>query len=162
MNDATVTITGNVATDIRHVETDNGVHIASFRLGSTPRRWTKGRGWVDGDTSYYTVTCWRFLAQNVARSLSKGDPVVISGTVRVREWSQGDRSGVVTEVDATSVGHDLNRGISRFARVTRAREVPTEEELSARDLADGSGVEDPDPGAGTAPDDTPAREHAAA
>jgi single-strand DNA-binding protein len=131
MNDSTITISGNVATDVRHVRTDTGVDITSFRLASSPRRLQGGR-WVDGPTSYLTVTCWRFLAQNAAAALKKGDPVVVTGTLRVREWETEGRNGVSTEVDARVIGHDLNRGITQFQRVTRTRPVTAEEEQAMR------------------------------
>ena len=140
MNESIVTIAGNVATDLRHVETDAGVHITSFRLASTPRRHDRARGWVDGETSYVTVTCWRALAQNAASSLSKGDPVFVTGPMRVRQYEKDGRIGHTTEVDARVIGHDLNRGRTRFERVVRARAVTPEEEaaaLLAGDLDDG-------------------------
>jgi len=133
MNDAIITLTGNVATDVRHVVTDTGLHISSFRLATTPTRYDKAqRTWVDEPTSYYSVTCFRFLAQNVAGSLHKGDPVVVTGAVRVREWESGDRSGKDAEVSASSVGHDLNRGVSSFRRVARSRVVGPQEEAETQ------------------------------
>ena len=138
MNEAMVTMTGNVATDVRHVVTDAGVHITSFRLGSTPRRWERGKGWVDQATSYVTVTCWRFLAQNAAASLHKGEPVVVTGTLRVREWSNDERSGVTTEIDASTIGHDLSRGVASFRRVTRTQPVAPEEDEALREPAGGA------------------------
>ncbi len=57
MNEGRVTVSGNVVTELRHVETQDGVHITSFRLASTPRRRDRRtQQWVDGATSYYTVT----------------------------------------------------------------------------------------------------------
>ena len=131
MNDAIVTITGNVATDVRHVETDTGVHITSFRLATTPRRLDRERRWVDGETSYVTVNCWRVLAQNAAGSLHKGDPVVVNGTMRVRQWEKEGRIGHTTEIDARVLGHDLNRGRSAFERIVRTRPVSPEDEAAA-------------------------------
>ncbi len=140
MHESLVTITGNVATDLRHVETDGGLHITSFRLASTPRRFEKGEGWVDGETSYYSVSCWRFLAQNVSASVNKGDPVVVTGTLRVRQWEKDGKTGLSTEIDARVVGHDLSRGLSRFTKVTRTRAVGPEEDEALREHGeDGEG-----------------------
>jgi single-strand DNA-binding protein len=133
MNETTIQLTGNVATDVRHVETDTGLHIASFRLASTPSRFDRAqKAWVDEPTSYYSVTCFRYLAQNVAASLQKGDPVVVAGSLRVREWESGERSGKDAEISASSVGHDLTRGVSSFRRVTRSRVVAPEADAAAR------------------------------
>jgi single-strand DNA-binding protein len=133
MNDAFLTISGNVATDIRYAETDTGVALASFRMASTPRRFDRGeRRWVDLETMYFSVTCWRFLADNVRDSVRRGDPVVVTGRLRQRSWQKDDRSGVNLELTAEAVGHDLGRGVSRFAKVTRTRVVPPDEQDAVR------------------------------
>ncbi|MFZ5852019.1 MAG: single-stranded DNA-binding protein [Actinomycetota bacterium] len=121
MNDITVTIVGNVCSEMRFLNTDSGTPIASFRVASTPRRYDRGaRGWVDQETSYFTITCWRGLAENVAASLGKGDPVLVVGKMRSRTFERADgTTGVSEEVDATVVGHDLSRGTTAFARRTR-------------------------------------------
>jgi single-strand DNA-binding protein len=127
MNDNWVTLTGNVAHEMRHRVTDTGVHIASFRMASTPRWFDRTkRCWVDGETSWMTVNCWRGLAENVASSISRGDPVVVFGRLRVREWERDGRSGTSVEVEAQVVGHDLTRGTSAFRRVTRSAPVAPE------------------------------------
>ncbi len=134
MNEGRVILSGNVVTDVKHRETQDGLHIARFRLACTPRKRDKqSQQWVDGHTSYYTVTCWRFLAENVAASVRRGDPVIVIGDVQVRDWSTEDgRTGTSTEIDALSVGHDLNRGISEFHRVSRTRAVSPEEDEARR------------------------------
>ncbi|MFF1632865.1 single-stranded DNA-binding protein [Leifsonia sp. NPDC058248] len=72
-----------------------------------------------GDTNWFTVTAFRQLAINVAACVSKGDPVMVSGRLSVREWENEDRSGIVVEIDADSVGHDLGWGSSAFTRTIR-------------------------------------------
>jgi single-strand DNA-binding protein len=58
---------------------------------------------------YLSVSCWRRLAENAA-SLVKGDPVIVRGKLRTREWTteQGERRSVV-ELEADSIGPDLAR-----------------------------------------------------
>jgi single-strand DNA-binding protein len=68
-----------------------------------------------------TVTCWRSLAANVAACLHKGDPVVVKGRMRVRQFD--DKEGnqrTVVEVEATTLGHDLTRGVAHFLRTKRS------------------------------------------
>lgn len=136
MNETTVTVVGNVASDVRHVTTARGVSLASFRLASTPRRFDRNLGWVDGTTSFYSVTCWRHLAEHVRSSVRMGEPVVVTGRLSVREWERDDRRGVTVEVDATSVGHDLSRGTSTFARPVRESSSPHDDRAAAEELAD--------------------------
>ncbi len=93
--------------------------VASFRVGSTPRYQRNGE-WVDGTTSWFTVSCWRGLARNVAGSLRRGDAVVVHGRVRVETWTREDStSSTSVVVDATFVGHDLTRGTSVFTKPAR-------------------------------------------
>ncbi len=128
MPDTVVTVTGHVCTDVVYRVTPSGAGLCSFRLASTPRRFDRAsESWVDGPTSFYTVTCWRGLGENVAASVSKGQPVLVTGKLRVREWTTPEgRSGVSVELDATGVGHDLSRGTSRFSKVSRSSGAETE------------------------------------
>lgn len=120
MNDATVTLTGNVATAVRFARTDKGVALASFRMACTPRHFDRGTGqWIDERTTFVTVACFRALAENVVTSLTKGDPIVITGKLRVVPWERDDKNGISVEIEAAAVGHDLNRGQTRFARVRK-------------------------------------------
>ena len=133
MNETVATLVGNVASDIRTTTSQAGVPISSFRVASTTRRFDRGRGgWADVDTLYVTVVCWRGLAEHVAESLAKGDPVVVHGRMRMRQWTGEDgRSGTAVELEASTAGHDLSRGVSRF---TRAR--PRDSERPGRSEAD--------------------------
>ena len=113
-----VTVSGLVATMPRHLVTSEGLAITSFRLASSQRKYDKERQmWVDGDTNWYTVTAFHSLASNTAESVHKGDRVVLSGRLRIRDWENTDRSGTVVEIEAEAIGHDLNWGVSTYKRV---------------------------------------------
>jgi single-strand DNA-binding protein len=125
MNESYVTLQGWVGgeVDLRDV---GETQCASFRVGSTPRYLRQG-SWVDGQTSWYTVNCWRGLARNVKASVQRGDAVVIHGRVRVDVWERDDKSTSTTwVVDATFVGHDLTRGTSSFVKAGRPARDPRE------------------------------------
>ncbi|MFJ3215652.1 single-stranded DNA-binding protein [Kitasatospora sp. NPDC086801] len=120
-----VTVVGNVATEVSYGETGSGVPMANFRLGCTERRYDRQREcWVDGETQWLTVTAWRALAVNLIGSLAKGDPVLVSGRLRVREWVDGGAKRTRAEIDARSVGHDLTRGTSAFRWAAGVRGQP--------------------------------------
>lgn len=119
----TTTITGLVATTPRHLITPDGLPITSFRLASSNRRYDRAKGeWVDGETNWFTITAFRTLAVNVSKSIGKGDRIIVSGELRVRDWDNGERVGTSVEVEASSVGHDLSWGTSVFTRTTLVRE----------------------------------------
>lgn len=126
MNDTYVTLQGWVGTDaeMRDVK---GAAFASFRVGCTPRFRSRDGEWHNGTTQWYTVECWRRLAEHVGVSVRSGDAVVVHGRVRLDVWEREDGNKSVTwVVDATSVGHDLTKGTSTFVkRLTPVSEDPT-------------------------------------
>lgn len=123
-------VTGLVATTPRHLITQEGLAITSFRLASSQRRFDRSQNkWIDGETNWYTVTAFKTLAINVATSISKGDRIMLTGKLRVRDWDNGERAGTSVEIEADAMGHDLNWGTGVFNRtvlVREAEENPTE------------------------------------
>ncbi len=117
MNDSSVVLIGKVVSDIRYTKSQDGGHgNARFRILVKERRFDRiTNRFVDAEPSFFTVLSWRSLADNVHASICKGDPVVVSGRLRVREWQSHDGSrGSVAEISANSIGHDLARGQSQF------------------------------------------------
>lgn len=116
MNDSYVTLQGWVGNEVE-VRKVGETECVSFRVGCTPRYYSKEEGWKDGATSWYTVNCWRGLARNVKDSIRKGDAVVVHGRVRVDVWQREDNTKSVTwVVDAQQIGHDLSKGTSTFLK----------------------------------------------
>jgi len=114
----TIAISGFVATPPNPITAAGDLKITSFRVASNQRRFDRGRDrWVDGETNWYTVTTFRQLALNVAASVVKGDRVVVTGRLKVRDWEAGEKSGTNVEIEADAVGHDLTWGTTSFTRV---------------------------------------------
>jgi single-strand DNA-binding protein len=136
VNEIGLTVCGNVCTSPRHVVRDDGLMITSFRIASTLRKFDRDqRSWVDGETTFLTVSCFRALAANVAASVQKGQRVMVVGRLRVRPWAKGDRSGTNVEVEAQSVGHDLGWGTAAFTRIARLERVEQPGRAEANELA---------------------------
>jgi single-strand DNA-binding protein len=102
----------------------------------------RGTGeWRDGDTLFVGVSCWRGLGENVLKSLHKGDPVTVTGRLSVHAYTSKDgQERTSVEVEAISVGHDLNRGTTVFTKRRRqdsaaAEETRGEEALGAAEPA---------------------------
>lgn len=133
MNETYVTLQGWVGNDV-DVRDVGDTQCASFRVGCTPR-YLKGGDWVAGQTSWYTVNCWRSLGRNVAESVHKGDAVIVHGKVRVDVWEREDQPASVSWlVDATFVGHDLTKGTSHFAKASRMTVVEPDLDEGVREL----------------------------
>ncbi len=124
----TLSVAGLVATTPRHLVTQDGLPITSFRLASSSRRFDRAQNkWIDGETNWFTITSFRQLAINSAGSVNKGDRVSVTGKLRVRDWDNGERAGTSVEVEADSMGHDLAWGSSVFTRTVLVRETePTD------------------------------------
>ena len=121
----TITITGLVATTPRTILTSEGLSITSFRVASTQRRFDRSQErWIDGDTNWYTITSFRQLALHCSASIEKGQRVLVTGRLRIREWDNGERIGTTVEIEADSVGHDLLWGTASFSR-TIASSTPS-------------------------------------
>lgn len=114
----TITVRGFVATDVRSTTAESGLAIAGFRICTNERRYDREAGtWFDGQTNWYAVSCFRQLATNTGVSIHKGDRVIVTGRLKVRQWVADDgRSGTSVDIDAESVGHDLMWGTANYRR----------------------------------------------
>jgi single-strand DNA-binding protein len=138
MNETMVTLVGHVATEPALRITTGGARVTSFRLASTERRFDKGvNDWRDGHTTFFTVTTWRTMAENVCSSVTKGQPVVVHGRLRDSSYEAKDGQWrTVLEVEATSLGHDLSRGVSAFTKGSSASTINVVRELEELDDVD--------------------------
>ena len=129
------TVSGLVATTPRHLVTQEGLPITSFRLASSKRRFDRTKKiWVEGETNWFTINSFRQLAINSASSISKGDRIVVSGRLKVRDWDNGERSGTSVEIEADWLGHDLVWGTTQFSRTVLVREDPEDDEPEENEL----------------------------
>lgn len=121
MSTTTVTVVGNLVADPARRDFVPGRTTTTLRIACTERRWSAPeRQYVDGRTSFYNVTCWDHLAENVADSLRRGERVLVHGRLSVREYTDSqDRPRTCVDIDARAVGHDLTWGTTRFTRFVR-------------------------------------------
>lgn len=125
MYDTQITLTGRVGGEVILRQVGEEHHVASFRLACTPTRYRDGE-WVRGTTSWHTVKVWNRLARNVADSLRSGDPVVVHGRLVADVWERDGKPQTSVEVVATSVGHDLSLGTTRFTKPMAVEAGPAE------------------------------------
>jgi single-strand DNA-binding protein len=117
--DTTVTVVGNVLNtpEFRRLKDSHAV-VANFKVAATSRRYDRlTNSWVDGASLRVRVNCWRRLAENVGYCVHVGDPVIVTGRLYSRDWVGDDQIRRLSyELDATTVGHDLSRGVDKFTR----------------------------------------------
>lgn len=135
---------GNVGQDVQYREIEGFGGCANFNIAITPRIKGSNGEWGDGPTTWVRVSAWRLLGEHVRDSLRKGDAVVVYGRLDTRRWTD-DRGLVHDELtlEATSVGHDLRRGVAQFQRTGRPPaelapryETDAEAELSVLEAAE--------------------------
>ncbi|MCZ2804624.1 single-stranded DNA-binding protein [Modestobacter sp. VKM Ac-2983] len=141
MNDTPLHVVGNVVDVPRQNRTSNG-SVTNFRMASTSRRWDEEtKGFIDGATLWIDVACWNELGGNVARSVTKGDPVVVVGNLLTESWESETGRRSANRIKAIAVGLNLARGWSDFTRPPRvdrsaglaSPQEPGEDAASAED-----------------------------
>ncbi len=133
MTETVLHVIGHVGTDVDHRKVGEGTDLSTFRLATTPRRWDRAqRAYVDGTTTWFTVQCWRSLAAHVRDSIRRGDPVLVIGRLKTEEWTKDDVRNSRIVLEATSVGHDLTRGVSAFRKAPRPVEVGSDDAREVR------------------------------
>lgn len=97
----TTTIYGLVATTPRHLVTHENLAITSFRLAEMNLDESQ-------ETNWYTVIAYKHLATTIANTIQKGDRIMVEGTLKIRDWDNGEMTGTTVEVEAKGLGLDLN------------------------------------------------------
>ena len=120
MPDNSVTLVGNITRDPELRFTNTGQAVATFGL-AVNRRWQNRQSgdWEEA-TSFFNITCWREMAENVSSSLHKGARVLVSGRLEQRsyETQDGEKRSVV-EVVADEIGPSLRWATAEITKNDR-------------------------------------------
>ena len=115
-----VTMVGNCTRDPELRFTSSGQAVATFGL-AVNRRWQNRQTneWEE-QVSFFDVTCWQQMAENVAESVTKGTRVVVSGRLDQRSWEtqDGDKRSKI-EVVADEVAPSLRYATAQVVRNER-------------------------------------------
>lgn len=111
-----LTLHGRLGADPELRFSNTGTAIAKLNVVTNIRR-KDGDEWVDADVTWWNVTCFKNLAENVCESLKKGDEVIIVGKCKQRTWEtpQGEKRSTF-EVTADHVGPNLARATAVITR----------------------------------------------
>ena len=110
--DNTITVVGNVTRDPELRFTQGGMAVANFGVA-----WNKKKADGEEEVSFFNVSCFRQLAENVAESITKGSRVVVYGMLQQRSWDtpDGDRRSSV-EIVADDVAPSLKWASAEIRR----------------------------------------------
>lgn len=121
---ASVTIVGNITRDPELKYTPSGQAVVKFGV-AVNRRTKKDGEWVDAEPSFFDVSAWQGLAENIAESLSKGTRVVVTGRLEQRSWEQDGQKRYAVEVVADEVAPSLRWATAAVARTERSNAAPS-------------------------------------
>lgn len=114
--EVTLTVVGSITEPSLRFSPD-GKAIASFSLATTPRV-KDGDNWVDGETTWFRVSAFGPMAENVAESFAKGDRVIVQGRMKTRSYKTDageERSGL--EIAADEIGPSLRWATAKPVKV---------------------------------------------
>jgi single-strand DNA-binding protein len=120
MSGNSVHVVGNITRDPELRFTPTGQARATFGL-AVNRRWQnrQTQEWEE-QTSFFDVTCWGDLGDNVSESLSKGARVIVTGRLEQRSWEtpEGEKRSKV-EIIADEVGPSLRWATAQVTKTDR-------------------------------------------
>ena len=116
----TVTLVGNCTRDPELRFTSSGQAVATFGL-AVNRRWQNRQTneWEE-QVSFFDVTVWQQMAENVAETITKGTRVIVTGRLDQRSWEtqDGDKRSKI-EVVADEVAPSLRYATAQVVRNER-------------------------------------------
>lgn len=124
--ETTITLIGRLTDDPELKFTSGGAAVANFTVAQNDRKFDKNTNeWKDGETNFYRCAAWRQLAENVAESLQKGQAVIVTGKLRIRNYERQDGSkGTSVEIDVDEVGPSLRFQTAKVAKASRGGGAP--------------------------------------
>lgn len=84
-----VILVGNLVADPELKTTPNGVSVTRFRI-AVNRRFAKAG--EQAQTDFFDITAWRQTAEFVSRFFTKGRPILVSGTLQNRVWTDNNNT----------------------------------------------------------------------
>jgi single-strand DNA-binding protein len=107
-NETKMTLVGRLCTDINTRLTSDGQTMAIFTVAVNERKFDKELGtWVAGNSLFMKVKSFGKLAEHVAATLRKGDPVVASGRINTNKYEKDGQLRSEIELTAGAIGPDL-------------------------------------------------------
>lgn len=121
MNQVDVTVKGRVGTAPKLRERQSSSAMVTLRVATTPRRREQTGVWSDRETLWFSVLAFGELAENAARTLRVGDPVLIHGRLELKTTVTDVKDFCSHEIVADAIGLELAHGTASYTPVARRR-----------------------------------------
>ena len=82
-----VILAGNLVENPELKQTPNGVPVTTFRL-AVSRKFKNSNGETESD--FFNIVCWRGTAEFVKKYFSKGNSILICGTLQSRSYTDSN------------------------------------------------------------------------
>jgi single-strand DNA-binding protein len=112
-----VALVGNITDDPELRYTQSGAALAGFTVAISHRSKTNGE-WQDVNDGFFRCTAWRSVAENAAKSLKKGQRVMVIGKLIQRSFETEGQKRTVVEIQVQHVGPDLQFATAEVAKST--------------------------------------------
>jgi single-strand DNA-binding protein len=96
----TITIAGRLGEDPALRFTSGGKAVANLRLAHSKRKQVNNEWVDDGPTLWLDVVCWEGRAERIAEQARKGDEVLVTGRLTVREHDGKTYHGIASDAVA--------------------------------------------------------------
>lgn len=127
-----IAIHGRLTANPELKQTQSGVSVCNFTV-AVDRSYKNGE---EKQTDFFTVVCWRGLADMVSKYFAKGKEILVSGEMQSRKWQDKDgNSRISWEIMANGVdfcGSKSDNG-GNSAPTHQANNVPKFEEIKDDD-----------------------------
>jgi single-strand DNA-binding protein len=120
---STTTIEGNLTRAPHLRRSSDGTAHLTFGI-MVDRSVRTATGWETAEPTHHWVKVFGALAENVAASLSKGDLVIVAGTVQSEPYVSGDQRRIFTYVAAQTIGLSLRHAVAHQQRTARRTPPP--------------------------------------
>ena len=111
-----VTIQGTVATAPVLTRQEGKKPYCRFRVAASYGQMVSGN-WVNYDTLWFTAKAWADLAEHLAQSFKRGDPVILCGRLGEEHWMRSGQRVSSMVLHLHCAGHDLTRGEAHYTKV---------------------------------------------
>ena len=111
-----VTVQGTVATAPVLTRQEGKKPYCRFRVAASYGQMVAGN-WVNYDTLWFTAKAWGDLAEHLAQSFKRGDPVILCGRLGEDHWMRSGQRVSSMVLHLHCAGHDLTRGEAHYTKV---------------------------------------------